>query len=896
MQHLLLHQRGIQVPVWLARQPRLRGDLLVHRSVINTVRRRARHDMAPNSPQRLTASLYIDSVFPVRFGKWDIRYLFATLRQPAIMDRLAAIFKDIDVHGFKLLNLELPRSKDGGVFAEFQYTAPDPEEIPYSLAEIQEVLRKSARDHGGVPSWSGLRQGDIWLVKGKPWKEDLDRFPSSQLRIEFEGADVHTEVLYEALRPYGPLVDITRPSPVPAGAPHFANAVFYQVRSAVRAQNCLHGIVIYASDTAKTRLGLVFEKTVKVSAVRDWLASHPRIVLPVLAFVLGMLTYTVFDPLRTFMVEVKVWEIFEYPSNKLTEWLRKNIFGRVPVDLGEYQSLAIPGGTWEERKEAQVAISTYLSDQPATILFLHGPAGSGKWNLVSRILRTHKRPHLVLDCKTVLAQDSDTSVMAQIAKQTGYWPLFGFLGYLNNIVDLVSVGLIGQKAGFSSPLDQQLMDLLKTVVTALKRVNHKHILEHERKLRKEVMQDEREKQDKRVRDIIRHGLWHDGRLDCIAGNGIIGELGLGDELFRAEDDVPEDIGDGEKQAVEVSARKSDFHDLVTKQERWPKAWQEAEFSGVPIVIVKNFGSKGGTGTRDIVLDVFSKWATQLVEGHIAHVIVVSDNKENVKRLTKSLGARPLTAVSLEDADTMTALQFVTAHSSNAELMQRLTLEKLSYIERLGGRVSDLDALVYKIQNGMSVEAAVEDIIERTTSEVRRNTFGDDMDDVKGLAWQREQAWAVVSKLASQDEIPYLDTLLDFPFKGDDVPIREMERAELIHVVTRQGVPISIRAGRPVYRYVFQRLMNDPIFHALQEIGFNEKRIALAESNVRACEEELIKLKSIGLDLTESYWGTPSVSLRVKYLAQKMRSSAQKIILLEEKNAKLRKVLTKYPRS
>ncbi len=61
-------------------------------------------------------------------------------------------------------------------------------------------------------------------------------------------------------------------------------------------------------------------------------------------------------------------------------------------------------------------------------------------------------------------------------------------------------------------------------------------------------------------------------------------------------------------------------------------------------------------------------------------------------------------------------------------------------------------LVYKIRSGMSVEAAVEEIIERTMSELRMSAFGGGMDDAKNLPWAQEQAWAIVSKLALKDEV------------------------------------------------------------------------------------------------------------------------------------------------
>lgn len=116
-------------------------------------------------------------------------------------------------------------------------------------------------------------------------------------------------------------------------------------------------------------------------------------------------------------------------------------------------------------------------------------------------------------------------------------------------------------------------------------------------------------------------------------------------------------------------------------------------------------------------------------------------------------------------------------------------------------------LVYKVKNGQSIEEAVEDIIVRTLGELRKNAFGDDNEDAKSLPWKREQVWSVISKLATRSEvrslshflllspvkltcchekIPYSDTLIDFPFKGDDAPLKEMEKAELINIVTDDG--------------------------------------------------------------------------------------------------------------
>jgi len=36
-------------------------------------------------------------------------------------------------------------------------------------------------------------------------------------------------------------------------------------------------------------------------------------------------------------------------------------------------------------------------------------------------------------------------MVAALAQQTGYWPVFTFFNSMSNMIDLASVGLIGQK-------------------------------------------------------------------------------------------------------------------------------------------------------------------------------------------------------------------------------------------------------------------------------------------------------------------------------------------------------------------------------------------------------------------------------------------------------------------
>ena len=101
----------------------------------------------------------------------------------------------------------------------------------------------------------------------------------------------------------------------------------------------------------------------------------------------------------------------------------------------------------------------------ATIAAIHGPAGSGKGDLIASVmkeedrlafklviwpnqvlyLRLTYRPTITIDCARIMGAGSDAASIQELAKQTGYRPYFSFLSSLNNMIDLASVGLIGQK-------------------------------------------------------------------------------------------------------------------------------------------------------------------------------------------------------------------------------------------------------------------------------------------------------------------------------------------------------------------------------------------------------------------------------------------------------------------
>ncbi|CAE6424890.1 unnamed protein product [Rhizoctonia solani] len=853
-----------------------------------------------STPGRKTGWFFVEALFPVRLSKYDPRYYFANLRKDAIIERVKTVLENTDVHGFKVLDVE-PRIKDGGVFVHFEYISPlgsgtsgDPAvrltELK-AMADLQAAIQASAAERGGIPSWLGFSAPrKFWLVRGRPWREDMDRFASAIIKTEFDGPDVHLESLYDVLRPYGRISKLDPPTPAPAGTLRSATVTYDRVRSAVLARNCLHGvnlttdgdvlgrsgpgIALSVAPGAKlTRLSVFFEQPLKEKAIRNWLASHPRIVLPVLAFLIGTLTYTVFDPIREFSVQGKVMNWFDYKDYPLYKWLRENTYEKIAstfsgkrLDQGEVEEPAI----WKERKDAKATLRAYLNDFPSTVAVIHGPAGAGKGGLVNSIMKEEDRPSMTIDCAKIMNAPSDSGVMRELAKQTGYWPYFSFLTSLNNMIDLASVGLIGQKAGFSSTTETQLRDILNIAATALNRVRETH----ERNARRDT---------ERAHIISRRKARNSART---VGSGA---------AIRPQD-VTAGAEPNESIVSPMDEKTTRLPPLPNFPERAPapagsRNGLEEALDDLPIVLITNYQPQGAK--RDELLNVLAEWAAKLVEDKVAHVIFVCVNRENTKRVAKALPSRPLTSIALSDADTDTALKYVTWKLSDVGVAQSLRSNELKTVEKLGGRISDLDALVSKVRNGQSVTDAVDEIIHRGVSEMRKNAFGDDLEDAKSLPWRREQAWSILRSLAAKDEIPYADVLLDFPFKGDELALRNMETAELISIGTRDGHPTTIKPGKPVYKHVYQRLVEDRTFQAVQTINFNEKLIATSVATIKSCEDELTTLKNIGLDLGSSVLsGKGATGARASYLLEKMMQATLKVEQLETENAKLKKVLAK----
>ncbi|PWN18397.1 hypothetical protein BCV69DRAFT_314598 [Microstroma glucosiphilum] len=929
--------------------------------------------LAPDSPasrQGQIGYLYFDSLFPIRLGFWDIRHWFVATNHDSLKEKLRNSLPDKDLigHDFEVIGAEA-RLKDGGGFLSFTYTpkgaplpatpadTPDP-----ALFDIETAVKKGLKraynpNQALLLSWGSIPS--VHVVKGKPWLEDLNRFPSSTLKITLVGGDLSEEALWGILRPYGRIVSIEKKA-------NEAFVLFSRMRSATSARNCAHGVQVREGP----RLIINYKESERAKKAWDWTSNHPRIVFPILAFMLGGLSYAVWDPIRGFFIESKLSRTFDLDNYRLYSWLKANTVDLLREGNGKDESKSQVD--WFERRAAKEDIQGWLRESPETFITISGPRGSGKHNLLEEAIPKGVKV-LRIDCAEIArsvgssgpgpalsigdgskdgAGKLDTAIIAALASETGYWPVFGWLNSLNSMIDLASVGLIGSKAGFSRPTEEQLSQILAVTKAALENVK-----------RKEEKRVERERKVLRRSGAATSTSPVNGTnvpppsAGSVDGNSTKQEDN--DLLTSSESEekmnlLGQEKGDDGPLAADTRRKWSKLPTDRTGRRARPAPKKSGQDDGIslesPIIIIDNFHLK--SLRSPLLYSILVDWSSQLVSADLAHVIFVSDNPVAMsKEIGRALpDSRPANNVVLADAEKSKAREFVRTRLSearglDAQLAQRQTSlsdetpdpstdpsmeeslssslsglfgnapssnagpvqaavpasgevlpeEDAQWVDKLGGRLTDLEGLLQKVVMGQTVPAAVSELITRTTVELRKSFFGDESSDTAStssqLPWSRSTAWSVIRLLASSKDgsVPYHWMLHSDSgaFKGDEGKLRAMEEAELISVRHKDGRPSLIRAGRPVLLEAMKDLVHsDRTFRLTQELLDAKSSMAKSDAAIRDLEKELQMLVEL------SKVGGRGVAARVDSLAKKLEAEQSKLGNTEQKVGELQEELKK----
>lgn len=370
----------------------------------------------------------------------------------------------------------IPRLREGGAFVKFAHD----EKIPTS--EVEATVNSHLQEKPINPWFNPLTPVHAHLVKGRPWLEDLYRFPSSRLKVEFlptrpeaTAAELTQESLFALFRRYGKLGEIIAQHSDSKVLPKYAYIDFARVRYAIMAKNCMHGLTIgEASGGGRdgTVLKLTFEQKVKAHWIRDWFTGHPRIVLPILAAIFTGVAVAVFDPIRTFFIKTHVSQTFHLKGNKVWKWVRKQVIvaGNAFSLHQRKEANDSLDATFDDRRASVEQLQTWLMETADTFIVIQGPRGSGKKEMVLHQALHDRRNKLVIDCKPIQEAHGDTATIAVIAKQVGYRPVFSWMNSVSSLIDLAAQGTIGTKTGFSETLDGQFSKIFGNTATALREI------------------------------------------------------------------------------------------------------------------------------------------------------------------------------------------------------------------------------------------------------------------------------------------------------------------------------------------------------------------------------------------------------------------------------------------
>lgn len=368
----------------------------------------------------------------------------------------------------------VPRFDEGGLFVKY-LRKPTVQDI-----DIEAATKAHLKQHPFKPWFNPFLKVEVGRVRGRPWIEDLYRLPSKRLRVEFlpnnpeySAVELTQEALYSLLRPYGKLVSIDREESDSKIMPRYAHVEFTRSKYAVLARNCMHGFKVSEENGGGkfgTVLKMKYERKVKLSAIKDWILNHPRIVIPAIAALIAAITVVIFDPIRTFFVKMKVKSTLPIEDNAVVRWVRKQAS---KANIMYFGGGADPRGLtaiWDDRQADISQLQTWLTENVETFIVVHGPRGSGKRELVlDQALKNYKYK-VVIDCKQIQDARGDSAKIARAANQVGYRPVFSWMNSISSLIDLAAQGMIGTKAGFSETLDTQLSKIWQNTTTALKMV------------------------------------------------------------------------------------------------------------------------------------------------------------------------------------------------------------------------------------------------------------------------------------------------------------------------------------------------------------------------------------------------------------------------------------------
>lgn len=701
-------------------------------------------------------------------------------------------------------------------------TAETPANVFVSLGQLLDRLKKSPLK----PWFNPFRGINARLVQGTPWLEDLYRFPSSLVKVEFvppepgmSPEELSEETLYSLFRKYGKIADIM-PQPVDSKVtPRYAHVMFPLIRDAIMSRNCMHGFIVdeaLGGGKNGTRLRMSYEKRVKAHSIWNWIQNHPRIVIPVLAALLAGISVVIFDPIRQFFIKLHIQHSLRFTESRAYKWFQSQT-GNFSFSRKKEQG---DETVINHRRESIQQIQDWVTESSDTFIVVTGPKGSGKGEMVMDSALSGRKNVLHVDCKPIVEARGEAGTIRKLATAVGYRPVFSWANSMSSMIDLAVQSTTGVKAGFSETLDSQLSKILHTTGAALK----------------EVAIEGRSKRDADA------NLSEDAYLESHPERRPV--VVVDNFLHKNEDKalINEKIAEWAASIVQNNVAHVIFLTNDASLKPLTKALPDRVFRSVSL--------------GDLELDV----AKNFVMSRLKEEQKISEKEEE----KDGKDAKPFKVPNLKGLD--------------------------EGIETLGGRLTDLEFLARRLKTGQSPKEAVDEIVDESATDVVKMFLLGKAGDTekswsKQQAWHLIKALAQNPTLRYNQVLlsPTFSSSLNKTAADGEAAIEALASAELVSVTYHQGRPQTIRASKPLHQAAFKVLQNDRVLRAKMDLSVLTEQTKIEGKSIETVEGELALLGGLPNQTAET-------GERVRFLLGKLMSSQRTIVKLETEMGILKKVL------
>ncbi|KAG8526163.1 uncharacterized protein KY384_000156 [Bacidia gigantensis] len=713
----------------------------------------------------------------------------------------------------------LPRVEEGGTFVKFTYPQDQ------DRKEIEKQIKKHLKEHPIKPWFNPFKPARAFMVKGVPWLEDLHRLPSQMLKVEFV--------------------------PAKAGQP--------------------------SEDVSEETLYTIFRKYGKIKDIKPQAKDSKE--LPRYALIY-------YHWMRHAILAKNCVHGYTIPPNqgggsagsnlKLTyqgdkkphlfwDWLINHpriLFPLLAALLGT-AAVAIFDPIRTFSIKAHVTRSFHITDNKIYKWFMSQATRANQLLNIRRKkgddtqIMWDDRKDSIEKLNTWLMESADTFIVIQGPRGSGKKEFVfdqGLKGRKNTLI--IDCKAIQEARGDSA-----------TIRAAAVEVGYRPIFS-----------------------------WMNSMSSLIdlAAQGTIGtKTGFSETLDTQLQKIWQNTSTALRQ-IAIDGKHKDDKDAHLGDDEYLEAHPEKR----PVVVIDNFLHKSQEG--GVVYDKLSEWAASLTTANVAHVIFLTTDVSFSKSLSKALPDRVFRQISLGDCSPEVAKRFVINHldaTDAAEDSSKSDSEKNapppsqsrddlgeldSCISTLGGRLTDLEFLARRIKSGETPVKAVEEIISLSASEVLKMFILDvDSTSTNGRGWSPQQAWLVIRALSASESLKYNDFVTNGG--GAEAPLRALQQAELITIVSNNGRPSCIKPGKPVYTAAFKKLTDDRVLRASMDLSTLAEDTKTENATIAKCEDELRVLGELP--------GKPAETAgRVRYLLGKLRVSQEKVEGMDREASRLKKVL------